>query len=645
MTTRMHRESVTLDAMPAWSRPLRIPEPVEITHAEPPFAFAGETSSWNLPFTLSKDVPPGADLRLQLWGGRNNKGGFFELQTEDPNAAGYLSAALGDGTPVRVQATEPASAFTLDVPGGLRAGDRLTVRLGPGTRAHDGRLLNKFFILYLKDDGPGIPAWGGGSVWAPGSWERIVAACTLHILGGPLHHLRAYAPATVRPGAEFSLLIRPEDEFDNLSHERPGTPVISLDGRPLPAQISPVEDSTCLLARVSLPAEGVCRLSVSASGKEARGNPVACSADAQPVYWGMIHGHTEMSDGTGALHQYFHQLRHEVRLDFAAPGDHDHRWETPDEFWQTTCAAVKRCHAPGEFVTLLGYEWAKWRRNGDADRNVYYRGDDRPLYRSDDGEYPAPPDLFAALAEHGERAIVIPHHTGHGGNWCDFKDHGPAFERLVEIFQVRGSFECSEKDGNPAPEDQGPWQRHPPRPEGYVRRALALGWRVGFTAGGDDHDGHWGTERRFRAYKQGLMSVEAPEKTRAAIFDAMHARRVVATTGARMLLTYRLNGNPLGSELSSSACPELASRRTLDIECHGTAPVDRIDIIRGNTVVHSIPGEDREDIAATWEDTEPLDAIMLPPAQFCDHPFAFYYVRVLQQDGEVAWASPVWVDP
>jgi hypothetical protein len=638
-----HREAP--DTMPAWSRPLRIPEQIEITHAEPPFAFAGETFAWNLPFTLSKDVPPGADLRLQLWGGRNNKGAFFDLQTEDPDAGGYIAAVLGDGSPVRIRAAEQAGTFTLGVPeDGLRKGDLLTVRLGKGARVCESHIHDKYFVLYTRDDGPGTPAWSGGSVWGPQTWDRIVATCTMHILGGPLHHLRAYVPATVWPGEEFPLLVRPEDEIGNLSHERMGPLDVSLNGKPLSIRQSAVEGSSCLIAWASLPEEGVYRFAVrdAFSGKEARTNPVVCSAAAPPVYWGMIHGHTEMSDGTGTLARYFHQLRHEVLLDFAAPGDHDHRWETPDAFWQTTCGAVKQYHAPGEFVTLPGYEWAKWRQNGDGDRNVYYLDDDRPLYRSDDNEYPTPPDLFTALAKNGEKAIVIPHHPGHGGNWCDWKDHGPAFERLVEIFQVRGSYECSEEEGNPVPERPG---LKPPRPEGYVRRALTLGWRVGFTAGGDDHGGHWGTETRQPAYKQGLMCVEAPEKTRGDIFAAMYNRRTVATTGARMLLSYRLNGQPMGSELSVTASPELCSRRKLTIQFHGTGPVERIDIIRCNNVVHSVAGEGREDIAVAWEDTEDIQHLWLPPAQFCDHPFAFYYVRVVQQDNEVAWASPVWIDP
>jgi hypothetical protein len=178
---------------------------------------------------------------------------------------------------------------------------------------------------------------------------------------------------------------------------------------------------------------------------------------------------------------------------------------------------------------------------------------------------------------------------------------------------------------------------------------LALGWRVGFTAGGDDHSGHWGTEFRFgttgKGYKQGLMSVEAAEKTRRAIFEAMYNRRVVATTGARVLLTYTLNGHPMGFELSLTSLPGLAARRALSIAFHGTAAVSRIDIIRNNRVVHSAPGDGEMDMSLTWDDAEPMASVWLPPARFCPHPFAFYYVRVVQTDGEVAWASPIWIDP
>ena len=90
--------------------------------------------------------------------------------------------------------------------------------------------------------------------------------------------------------------------------------------------------------------------------------------------------------------------------------------------------------------------------------------------------------------------------------------------------------------------------------------------------------------------------------------------------------------------------PELAICRRLDIEFHGTAAIDHVDVIRNNAVVHSASATNDKDLCVTWQDRDHMDDIWLPAAKFCDHPFAFYYVRAVQQDGEVAWASPVWID-
>lgn len=651
-------------AMPLWRRPIRIPEDIEITHADPAYATAGERGQWRVPFRLSKDVAAGSKLKVQLWGGRNNRIVFEQPQTDDPGADAYIAAELGDGTRLTLREDDTRKkpgTYVLEGwnAAGLKAGDTLVVILGDksggggGSKASTQHGKDKFFVLYSvpSDDAEQkLPNWTGGNIWNSETARYMVAACTMHVLGAEPAVLRAYAPAQCRPGEEVAITIRPEDKYGNAAAESVKSVDVLLEGEQLPVRIERIEDCTALRAHVKLAVAGTHRLVVREpeSGMEVVTNPVLCrEADVgQDIYWGMIHGHTEMSDGTGSLETYFHQLRHEVGLDFCAPGDHDHLFETPDELWKVTCEAVKRWNVPGEFVTFPGYEWAKWRQNGDGDRNVYFPVDDRPMYRSDDSEYPAPPDLFRVLKEKGEKAIVIPHHPGHRGNFCDYKDHGPEFERLVEIFQTRGGYECSEEDGNPVPERKvmgGPYV------DGFVRRALALGWRIGFTAGGDDHSGHWGTEFLFGgsagAYKQGLMSVEAEARTREAIWDALYERRVVATTGTRMLLHYELDGSPMGSELRVADQPGLAGKRALFVEFHGTGELDRIDIIRNNKEVHTVPGDGTKDLSFTWEDTDPIDEIRMPAAKFCDHPFTFYYVRAVQKDNEVAWASPVWIDP
>jgi len=622
--------------MPAWDRPLRLPDSVRILPAEPAFAIAGETSDWVLRFELAQAIAPEQILKLQMLGHRNNKGAFV---------GGDLAIRTAGGTALDIEPGEREGIYSVGVPdAGLPAGAGLEVSLS-GVRAPSARILNKFFVLYHPvEDTKGMhPNSVSAAVWNVENRHMIVGACRMHVLGGPIHHLRAYAPSQAAPGDTVQILVRPEDEGNSLSSQFAGEVTVHLDGEELPGRTARVPDSTCVRVQVQLPCEGVHRLTVrdGRTGLEATTNPIRCaaSAPAQRVLWGMIHGHTEMSDGTGTLEYYFRQMRDEAGLDFAATSDHDHLWETWDAVWRQTCDTVARWNHDGRFVALLGYEWAKWRRNGDGDRNVYYRHDHRPMYRSDDGQYPSPPDLFRALQ--GETAIVIPHHPGHAGNFCDWKDHDPICERLIEIYQIRGSYECSEEDGNPVPERAA----DPPVADGYVRRALAMGWRAGFTAGGDDHHGHAGTDfAGANGYKAGLMAVEAEELSREALWQALWARRVVATTGARMLLSFRLNGHPMGSELSAQSQPELAASRRLEVAFHGTADLERIEVIRSNQVVHTVAGNGA-DLEFTWEDATPLGAACLPSAPFCDHPFCFYYVRATQGDGEVAWASPIWIDP
>jgi hypothetical protein len=273
---------------------------------------------------------------------------------------------------------------------------------------------------------------------------------------------------------------------------------------------------------------------------------------------------------------------------------------------------------------------------------VYYLADDQPMFRSDDGHYPTPPDLFRALA--GRKALIIPHHPAEPGNYCDYKDHDPEHERLIEIHQARGSYECPPELGNPIPATPGRGKGTMVK-AGWISNALAMGWRVGFTANGDDHNGTAGTERPF-AERDGVsvyaggMAVLAKQRTREAIWEALWNRRVVATSGPRMLLRVALNGHPIGSELKVDKAPDLGKRRSVRVWFRGTAPVRRIDIIRNNKVVHTTG-----DSEFVWEDKTPLVDALLPAAKYCDHPFCFYYVRVVQTDGQAAWASPIWIDP
>jgi len=121
-----------------------------------------------------------------------------------------------------------------------------------------------------------------------------------------------------------------------------------------------------------------------------------------------------------------------------------------------------------------------------------------------------------------------------------------------------------------------------------------------------------------------LVAVYAPALTREAIFQGIYHRRTYATTGERILLRFDVNGQPMGSEIRSSAPPRLSA------EVHGTAPIAMIRLVRNGRIIHqSQPGT--TDANLQFTDTSVEGA-------------AWYYVDVVQNDGNKAISSPVWVN-
>jgi hypothetical protein len=147
-----------------------------------------------------------------------------------------------------------------------------------------------------------------------------------------------------------------------------------------------------------------------------------------------------------------------------------------------------------------------------------------------------------------------------------------------------------------------------------VWNALALQYRLGFQSSSDHISTHI-------SYAVAL----AEDHTRAAILDAFRKRHCYAATD-NILLDVRCGDHLMGDEFASDRPV------TLRVLAHGTRPIARVDVIKDFAHVYTTE-PDRERVEFTWTDAEKR-----PPG------LSWYYVRVLQGDGELAWASPMWVD-
>ncbi len=628
---------------------------------DPTEAMAAVPGTWQIELSGVK-LPEGAVVRVLLGGGRGNPSDWTRPQVTEPDAREYATADCSGDTsltatvPPPEQLRGPAVDLTVtEAP--LRASDQVTVVLGdtshggggstPQTFSQPDKVIN---ILAAQ------PAKAGEL-----DFQKI-GEVTLDVVGGPMDRISVLAPATVPAGKEFSIALKAEDTNGNVASMYQGELTLEITDNEIATGPEEVEfegpGGVLTVDGFKAFSRGQVRIIATDRVSEIRyvSNPILITKhDQEQLYFGVIHGHTKRSDGVGTVENYYSCMRDDNRLDFGAVGDHDHAHETTDDDWQIISEVTEQFNEDHRFATLLGYEWAKWRRNGDGDRNVYYDRGDMPMFRSGDDYFPSPPELFEALHECAADAIVIPHHPASNGNFCDYSDHDPEIERLVEIYSCWGNSERSVHDGNPYPirpagSPSGTFMDVPMDagevPRGFVQRALQMGRRPGFTGGGDDHLGHPGDPVKtgcepFR-YRDGLQGVWAQELTREAIFEAMYQRHTYATTGTRMIVLFRVADSFMGDEIEVSERPELRDARTIEAYLAGEAKLTQVEVVRNNEVVYS-ERPDGSDLTLEWTDEDALDPLALTPVDDDQPPFVFYYLRVLQVDGEMAWASPVWL--
>lgn len=309
------------------------------------------------------------------------------------------------------------------------------------------------------------------------------------------------------------------------------------------------------------------------------------------TFFGDLHNHNDIGYAQGTLTRSFEIARN--HLDFFAftphaywpdigryPGNIENKWlngfAVAKARWPEVVAHARRFDAPGSFVTLLGYE-----------RHSAAEGDYHIIFPDLEGDYEliGPLKQFQDFARR-RGAILIPHHPanrlGHRG--IDIRLLDPEVSPVMEIFSEWG---CAEHDRashaykrhtEPGRWTHNTWQRY-----------LEQGYRLGAIASSDDHLGYPG------GYREGLAAVQAVSLTRESIMDGLRQRRSYAVSGDRIELDFTCNGQPMGRSLP------FTSRRHFAVRVKGWAPVDSVELLKNNRVIHREFPVDREPGASRWE--------------------------------------------
>lgn len=103
----------------------------------------------------------------------------------------------------------------------------------------------------------------------------------------------------------------------------------------------------------------------------------------------------------------------------------------------------------------------------------------------------------------------------------------------------------------------------------------------------------------------------------------MKRRRTYAATD-NIILDMRIGDRIMGEAFATSDRPVVRARVI------GTAPIQRVDLIRNNEFLYAVTPESREvEFEFADDSAEPGES--------------YYYIRAEQADGSLAWASPIWV--
>ncbi len=338
---------------------------------------------------------------------------------------------------------------------------------------------------------------------------------------------------------------------------------------------------------------------------------------------GEFHRHTEISwDGgpDGSLEDMFRYAIDAAQMDWIGNGDHD-SGEGREYAWWLVQKFTDAYTAPDHFTPMYSYERSVSYPMGHRNCVFAQRGI-RTLPRLVDGGVKptggVQPDdtkmLYRYLKEFNG---ICASHTSATGMGTDSRDNDPTVEPLVEIYQGdRMSYEYPgaprsgyDPKGDTKPFSLGGWE-----PKGFLDHALKeKSYRLGFESSSD----HWSTHISY-------CIVLAEKHDRQGILDGIRKRHVYAATDD-IILDVQSGPHLMGDEFKTNMAPRL------DLKVQGTGPIARIDILRDSEVAETMkPG--KAEYEGTWTEPRPQSGVH------------YYYVRVQQEDGQLAWGSPMWIE-
>lgn len=613
-----------------------------ICSTEPSLLLAGSTGNWKFLYTTATNLPKNTKIRFDF----ASRGDELDWQIPSPNLKekknciwGEVEGTLFSATQIDVDSPHsPSYEFTLPIE--LKSGESFSLHVGTKEKnpQENGNIAQKLvqrkrpFYLYLDPKGKGD--------------YKEPEIFHLDVKGNHLHNLRIITPSLVSRNKRFDVIVRFEDQYGNLTSLAPQGTLIELSYEHLRENLNwklfVPETGFLALPNLYFNEPGVYKIQLkNLQTKEVfYSSPIQCVSETTlHLYWGLLHGESDRF--LDNLDTFFRYMRDEKALQFVATSFFEIDQEGSLDSWKELQQKVSEFNEEDRFVSFLGFQWL-----GDVPeeglRQFLYGKDGKPLLRKKETKSNSLKKIYKT---HTPKELVsIPSLTMGSTTCYNFAEFDPVFEPVVEIYNSWGSSECTKKEGNKKPISSSR-KGIAETKEGSCIAALNRGCRFGFVAGGTDHRGIYRSLSEQTEYSPGLTAILAKEHSRAALIEALQARSCYATTGPRMILGLSIASHGMGSILETKSRPGLQFHRHLVGHVVGTTPLKEVLLIRNGEPLHSFPLVKQEKLEFTFDDPESLYDIALTPSPDEERvPFIYYYLRIEQSDGHVAWTSPIWID-
>lgn len=323
------------------------------------------------------------------------------------------------------------------------------------------------------------------------------------------------------------------------------------------------------------------------------------------VYYGILHNHSNFSDGQGTALKAYTYARDSASLDFFGLSDHSSHPNFTSETWSATKSVADSINQDGVFSTFTGFEWTSSIYGHVAVINTSdYISTTNSSYDSFDELYG-----WLSLVNNG---IAFFNHPGIYNSVAKEFDHftdtpSDIFVGMELWNKNLGFATYFYNDGYFAGDTKG-----------YFDEANSLKWKIGASGSDDNHTANWGNRNGYR------LAVLANALNRGELLLAMQVRRFYSTEDKNIVLSFKINGNEMGASITEGTYTAQIQAEDGDLETFS-----KVELRKNGNVIQ------------TWFPNLPSLNLTTELTTLTGE---YYYIKVTQTDGNEAISSPIYIE-